>query len=170
VDPVTDPLLLRKSGSAGNRTRDFSICSQALWSLDHSFPSTQRSQRTSYYLSRSAWVKIVFCVTNCVRQLQCLRSWYSARHSPRANSNQCVYNSANAGKIFIVFVPLDMRNMVVAMATKTAFVLFLLCFVQVSKTFCFHSNRHRGLIILHTAACTGSSIVCVSVLLYRHIM
>jgi hypothetical protein len=28
VDPVPDPLLLRKSGSAGNRTRD-------LWPLDH---------------------------------------------------------------------------------------------------------------------------------------
>jgi len=27
VDPVPDPLLLRKSGSAGNRTRDLCICS-----------------------------------------------------------------------------------------------------------------------------------------------
>jgi hypothetical protein len=33
VDPVPDPLLLRKSGSAGNRPRD--ICSQKLWPLDH---------------------------------------------------------------------------------------------------------------------------------------
>jgi hypothetical protein len=33
VDPVPD--LLRKSGSAGNRTRDLWICSQELWSLDH---------------------------------------------------------------------------------------------------------------------------------------
>jgi hypothetical protein len=31
VDPVPDPLLLRKSGSAGNRTW---ICSQKLWPLD----------------------------------------------------------------------------------------------------------------------------------------
>jgi hypothetical protein len=30
VDPVPDPLLLRKSGSAGNRTRDLWICSQEL--------------------------------------------------------------------------------------------------------------------------------------------
>jgi hypothetical protein len=30
VDPVRDPLLLRKSGSAGNRTRDPCICSQKL--------------------------------------------------------------------------------------------------------------------------------------------
>ena len=35
VDPVPDPLLLKKSGSAGNRTRDLCICSQKLWPLDH---------------------------------------------------------------------------------------------------------------------------------------
>jgi len=35
VDPVPDPLLLRKSGSAGDRTRDLCICSQKLWPLDH---------------------------------------------------------------------------------------------------------------------------------------
>jgi hypothetical protein len=35
-DPVPDTLLLRKSGSAGNGTRDLWICSQEFWSLDHS--------------------------------------------------------------------------------------------------------------------------------------
>jgi hypothetical protein len=35
VDPVPYPLLLRKSGSAGNRTRNLWICSQKLWPLDH---------------------------------------------------------------------------------------------------------------------------------------
>jgi hypothetical protein len=35
VDPIPDPLLLRKSGSTGNRTRDLWICSQKLWPLDH---------------------------------------------------------------------------------------------------------------------------------------
>jgi hypothetical protein len=35
VDPVPDPLLLRKSGSAGNRTWDLLICIQELWPLDH---------------------------------------------------------------------------------------------------------------------------------------
>jgi hypothetical protein len=35
VDPVPDPLLLRKSRSLGNRTRDFWICSQELWPLYH---------------------------------------------------------------------------------------------------------------------------------------
>jgi hypothetical protein len=34
MDPVPDPLLLRNSGSAGNQTRDFWICSQELWPLD----------------------------------------------------------------------------------------------------------------------------------------
>jgi hypothetical protein len=36
VDPLPDPLLLRKSGSAGNRTRDLWICSKKLWPLDYS--------------------------------------------------------------------------------------------------------------------------------------
>jgi hypothetical protein len=35
VNPVPDPLLLRKSGRAENRTRDLWICSQKLWPLDH---------------------------------------------------------------------------------------------------------------------------------------
>jgi hypothetical protein len=35
VDTVPDPLLLRKSGSAGNRTPDLWICIQELWPLDH---------------------------------------------------------------------------------------------------------------------------------------
>jgi hypothetical protein len=35
VDPVPDPLLLRKSGSSRNRTRDLWICIQKLWPLDH---------------------------------------------------------------------------------------------------------------------------------------
>ena len=35
MDPVPDPLLLRKSGSAGDRTPDLCICSQELWPLDH---------------------------------------------------------------------------------------------------------------------------------------
>jgi hypothetical protein len=35
VDNVPDPPLLRKSGSAGNLTRDLWMCSQELWSLYH---------------------------------------------------------------------------------------------------------------------------------------
>jgi hypothetical protein len=35
VDTVPDPLLLRKSGSTGNRTRVLWVCSQEVWPLDH---------------------------------------------------------------------------------------------------------------------------------------
>jgi hypothetical protein len=35
VDPVPDPLLLRKSGSAGYRTRDLWVSSQEVCPLDH---------------------------------------------------------------------------------------------------------------------------------------
>jgi hypothetical protein len=35
VDPVSDPMLLRKSGIAGYRTRDLRVSSQELWPLDH---------------------------------------------------------------------------------------------------------------------------------------
>jgi hypothetical protein len=35
VNPFPDPLLLRKSGNAGNWTWDLWICSQELWPLDH---------------------------------------------------------------------------------------------------------------------------------------
>jgi hypothetical protein len=35
VDPVPDPLLRRKLGSAGNRTRNLCVSSQELWPLDH---------------------------------------------------------------------------------------------------------------------------------------
>jgi hypothetical protein len=44
VDPVPDPLLLRKSGSAGNRTRDLWVCNQEVWPLEHKgglYPSTE---------------------------------------------------------------------------------------------------------------------------------
>jgi hypothetical protein len=34
-DSVSDPILLRKSGSAVNRTRDLWICSHEFWPLDH---------------------------------------------------------------------------------------------------------------------------------------
>jgi hypothetical protein len=35
MGPVPDPLLLRKSGSAGNRSQDLWVCSQKLWPQDH---------------------------------------------------------------------------------------------------------------------------------------
>jgi hypothetical protein len=35
VDPVPDPMLLRKSGRAGNGTRNLWVSRQELWPLDH---------------------------------------------------------------------------------------------------------------------------------------
>jgi hypothetical protein len=35
VDPIPDPLLIRKSGCAGNQTQDLYVCSQELWPLDN---------------------------------------------------------------------------------------------------------------------------------------
>jgi hypothetical protein len=35
VGPVSDPILLRKCGRAGNRIRDLWICSQKLWPQNH---------------------------------------------------------------------------------------------------------------------------------------
>jgi hypothetical protein len=50
VDPVPDPLLLRKSGSAGNRKRDLWICSQELWPLDQS-DNTMINNNVSCHIS-----------------------------------------------------------------------------------------------------------------------
>jgi hypothetical protein len=50
VDPVPDPLLLRKSGNGGKRTRDLWICSQELWPLDHRGKFTMlQIERRNYY-------------------------------------------------------------------------------------------------------------------------
>jgi hypothetical protein len=45
MDPVPDPLILRKSGSAGNRTRVLWVCSQELWPLDHRYTHTHTHTR-----------------------------------------------------------------------------------------------------------------------------
>jgi hypothetical protein len=55
VDPVPDPLPLRKSCSARNRTRDLWICSQELRPLDHrgghtSYPHTFYIYSCSHYI------------------------------------------------------------------------------------------------------------------------
>jgi hypothetical protein len=43
LDPVPDPIILRKSGSARNRTRDLWMCWQELWPLDHMSRTCSRS-------------------------------------------------------------------------------------------------------------------------------
>jgi hypothetical protein len=55
VDPVPDPLLLKKSGRVGNRTRDFWICSHKLWPLDHrGGQEIEVLAKTSGYMDRLA--------------------------------------------------------------------------------------------------------------------
>jgi hypothetical protein len=49
VDPVPDPLLLRKSGCVGNRTRDLWISSQKLWPLDHRGGHDDHTFMPKYY-------------------------------------------------------------------------------------------------------------------------
>jgi hypothetical protein len=59
VEPVSDPLLLRKSGSVGNGTRDLWICSQELWPLDHrsSHGLSYKMQQKYVDLRCSCWYK-----------------------------------------------------------------------------------------------------------------
>ena len=69
VDPVPDPRLLRKSGSAGDRTRNLCICSQKLWPLDHRGGHTDKNHKhTKYYVlfrrNTSSYVLLtVVCTT-----------------------------------------------------------------------------------------------------------
>jgi hypothetical protein len=53
VDPVPDPLLLRKSGSAGNRTRDLWICSQELWTEKLTSAFQRNSAKSLYFVSKT---------------------------------------------------------------------------------------------------------------------
>jgi hypothetical protein len=52
VDPVPDPLLLRKSGSARNGTQDLWVCSQELWPLDHVLNKMALSSKTELFICR----------------------------------------------------------------------------------------------------------------------
>ena len=83
MNPVPDPLLLRKSGSAENRTRDLCICSQKLWPLDHRGGlSKDRNQNFVFRVSVH-----VFCVPRCLSISICnavlrYRSACSFLHNP----------------------------------------------------------------------------------------
>ena len=72
MDPVPDPLLLRKSGSAGNRTRDLCICSQTLWPLDHRDGPVGLISLS--YLMTSAWHTFASIMHMCGYPVRCW-SW-----------------------------------------------------------------------------------------------
>jgi len=82
VDPVPDPLLLRKSGSAGNRTRDLCICSQKFWPLDHrgGLFLYQTSRKSDKWFGRWHKVKGGFSlhnVFNSISQITADSSFYN---------------------------------------------------------------------------------------------
>jgi hypothetical protein len=57
VDPVSDPLLLRKSGSAGNRTRTSGYVARNSWLLDHRDGAVeQRNQYSLFGMETLVWL------------------------------------------------------------------------------------------------------------------
>jgi hypothetical protein len=60
VDPVPDPLLLRKSCNTGNRTRDLWVSSQELWPQDHR--GRNRGWQESIFLAFIIILSILFWI------------------------------------------------------------------------------------------------------------
>jgi hypothetical protein len=79
VDPVPDPLLLKNSGSAKNRTRDLWICIQELWPLDHRggprYCTTRSICKTCILSIDSAKVSRIFyvCSNRLCKEESCIR-------------------------------------------------------------------------------------------------
>jgi hypothetical protein len=69
VDTVPDSLRLRKSDSAGNRTRDLLICSQELWPLDH------RGRRKSCQQKRKLFKHVTWKVHSYSFRNRALKFW-----------------------------------------------------------------------------------------------
>jgi hypothetical protein len=72
VDPVTDLLLVRKSSSPGNPTRDLWICSQKLWPLDHRGGLTVNNFYTisvlvAFTISSNFNIELISCDSYIVR-------------------------------------------------------------------------------------------------------
>jgi hypothetical protein len=55
MDPVPDPLPLRKSGRAGNRTRDLWLSSQKLLLLDHRGGHTEYILVFEFMVQENSW-------------------------------------------------------------------------------------------------------------------
>ena len=80
MDPVPDPLLLRKSGSAGNRTRDLCICNQKLWPLNH-------RGGHSYTLTFNNSKFCPHSVRMCCVELRTNSNYFTIRYKPRGVCN-----------------------------------------------------------------------------------
>jgi hypothetical protein len=51
MDPVLDPMQLRKSGSAGYRARDLWISSREVWPLDHRGGHSEEQRMCIYHIN-----------------------------------------------------------------------------------------------------------------------
>jgi hypothetical protein len=69
VDPVPDAPFLRKSGSAGNRTRVLWICSEELWPLDHRGGRMVNNKFERIWKGGAAGYSR-YCVSICLEQLR----------------------------------------------------------------------------------------------------
>jgi hypothetical protein len=126
VDSVPDPLLLRKCGSAGNRTRDLWICNQEPWPLDHRDSLTVLIivciSRTPITVAAQSKAWTVFARTNtgtvgsnpirnvdlcmcvyCVFVFTCLGSGFCEWLIPRPRFEKC--SSLTKGCIVIIIAP-----------------------------------------------------------------
>jgi hypothetical protein len=77
VDPVPDPLLLKKSGSAGNRTRDLMICSQELTFYCYEIPVLRGyASKINVQMSFSNYELLFgYCVSVPVKYVVTSRKW-----------------------------------------------------------------------------------------------
>jgi hypothetical protein len=118
VEPVPDPLLLRKSGSAGNRIRDLWVSSQKLWLLDHRGGQwklqhieifhillsniSNRGDSTFWgvmpqsLVNRTQYIKVMWCLSSQVYCLMLLNSqnkyWlFQQLRYPTAVYNTCCF-------------------------------------------------------------------------------
>jgi hypothetical protein len=62
VDPVPDPLLLRKFGSFGNQSRDLWICSQELWPTQRRSVGYYNILRENTFLISCEIISICICI------------------------------------------------------------------------------------------------------------
>ena len=93
MDPVQDPLLLRKSGSAGNRIWDLCICSQKLWPLD------QRGGRNNHYnelikqkkISSLKWIWKQNSIPECIQLINCMDQNYYWKSTSRTASHKILH-------------------------------------------------------------------------------
>ena len=80
VDPVPDPVLHRKSGSAGNRTRDLCICSQKLWPLDYRGGHSKYIRLEYEFLAllqTGNKIEYLYIPTHKVKSALCLKLWFA---------------------------------------------------------------------------------------------